>query len=91
MAEARPVICTGVGGVVSFVRDGENGLIVQKGDVEELASRIRGLLAAPDERRRLGHAALHDVREQYPLAPMVEETVAAYEGAGAAAPAAESE
>jgi glycosyltransferase involved in cell wall biosynthesis len=85
MAEARPVICTGVGGVVSFVRDGENGLLVQKGDLEELAARIRGLLAAPEERRRLGHAALHDVREKFALAPMVEETVAAYERAIAAA------
>ncbi len=85
MAEARPVICTGVGGVVSFVRDGENGLLVQKGDVGELATRILGLLSAPEERRRLGHAALHAVRERFPLSPMVEETVATYEKAITAA------
>jgi glycosyltransferase involved in cell wall biosynthesis len=79
MAEARAVVCTSVGGVLSFVRDGENGLLVPKGDVAELATRIRGLLQAPEERRRLGNAALHDVREQFPLHPMVEETVATYE------------
>src|SRR5262245_10942607 len=36
MAEARAVICTGVGGVLSFVRDGENGLLVPRGDVPAL-------------------------------------------------------
>jgi glycosyltransferase involved in cell wall biosynthesis len=92
MAEARPVVCTGVGGVLSFVRDGENGLLVQKGDPKELATRILGLLSAPEERRRLGRQGLHDVREQFPLHPMVEETVATYERAlEAAAPAAASE
>jgi len=89
MAEARPIVCTGVGGVLSVVRDGENGLLVARGDVEELASRIRGLLAAPEERKRLGRAALKDVREQFPLHPMIEETTATYERAIAAvAPAA---
>ncbi len=85
MAQARPVICTGVGGVLSFVRDAQNGLLVAKGDVAELASRIRGLLDAPEERRRLGRAALHDVREQFPLHAMVEATVATYERAITAA------
>ncbi len=80
MAQARAVICTGVGGVVSFVRDGENGLLVTRNDPDELAVRIGGLLAAPEERRRLGRAALHDVREQFPLHAMVEATLAAYDG-----------
>ncbi|MSR47126.1 MAG: glycosyltransferase family 1 protein [Planctomycetes bacterium] len=81
MAQARAVICTGVGGVLSFVRDGENGLLVGRADPDALAIRIGGLLAAPEERRRLGRAALHDVREQFPLHSMVEETLTAYEQA----------
>ena len=81
MAEARAVVCTGVGGVVSYVRDGENGVLVQKGDVAGLAQRIDALLRAPEERRRLGRNALHDVREQFSLHPMVEETAAVYDEA----------
>lgn len=88
MAQARAVVCTGVGGVVAFVRDGENGVLVPRGDAAELAGRIRGLLDAPAERRRLGHAALHDVREQFPLHAMAEETLGAYDEAAAAAGAA---
>lgn len=79
MAQARAVVCTGVGGVLSFVRDGENGLLVGRDDPDALAIRIGGLLAAPEERRRLGRAALHDVRQQFPLHTMVEETLAAYD------------
>lgn len=86
MAEARPVICTGVGGVLSFVRDGENGLLVPRGDVTALTQRILGLLKAPEERRRLGRQALHDVREGFSLHPMIERTVAVYERAAAEAP-----
>jgi glycosyltransferase involved in cell wall biosynthesis len=88
MAEARPVICTGVGGVLSFVRDGENGLLVPRGDVPALSQRILGLLGAPEERRRLGRQALHDVREGFALHPMVERTVEVYERAAAETPAA---
>ncbi len=88
MAQARAVICTGVGGVVSFVRDGQNGLLVPRGSVDELADRIRGLLDAPLERRRLGRTALRDVREQFPLHAMAEETLAAYAAATAALSAA---
>jgi glycosyltransferase involved in cell wall biosynthesis len=84
MAQARAVVCTGVGGVLSFVRDGENGLLVGRDDRDALAIRIGGLLSAPEERRRLGRAALHDVREQFPLHAMVEETLEAYSVAGAA-------
>jgi glycosyltransferase involved in cell wall biosynthesis len=87
MAEARPVICTGVGGVLSFVRDGENGLLVPRGDAAALAERILGLLGAPEERRRLGRQALHDVREGFALHPMVEQTVEVYERAAAETPA----
>jgi len=87
MAEARPVICTGVGGVLTFVQDGENGLLVPRGDVAALTQRILGLLGAPEERRRLGRQALHDVRESFALHPMIERTVEVYERAAAEAPA----
>ncbi len=90
MAQARAVICTGVGGVVAFVRDGENGLLVPRSSKDELAARIRGLLDAPQERRRLGRAALRDVREQFPLHAMAEETLATYARAAAALPASNS-
>lgn len=81
MAEARAVICTGVGGVLSFVRDGSNGLLVGRGDVAALTQRILGLLGAPEERRRLGRQALKDVREEFSLHPMIERTVEVYDRA----------
>lgn len=54
MASGRPVISTGVGGVVDFVRDGYNGLIVKSGDVETLAGRILELAEDGSRRKALG-------------------------------------
>jgi glycosyltransferase involved in cell wall biosynthesis len=41
LAVGTPVIATRTGGVAEVVRDGENGLIVEPGDVEALADAIR--------------------------------------------------
>jgi glycosyltransferase involved in cell wall biosynthesis len=86
MAEARPVIATGVGGVLSFLNDGENGLVVPRGDVDSIAEQIARLLENPDEARRLGREGFRYVREHYPLHRMVEQTQAAYDKALGHAP-----
>jgi glycosyltransferase involved in cell wall biosynthesis len=57
MALERPVIGTRGHGFSEFIEDGENGVLVGRGSVDELERALRMLLA--DERRRsaLGHAA----------------------------------
>ncbi|HUR67795.1 MAG TPA: glycosyltransferase family 4 protein [Candidatus Thermoplasmatota archaeon] len=50
----RPVVGSDVGGIPSFVRDGENGLLVPPGDVDALATAIRRLLRDGSLSRRLG-------------------------------------
>ena len=57
MAFGLPALATPVGGISDFVTTGENGLLVEPGDVEGLASSIRRLAADPGLRRRLGEAA----------------------------------
>ena len=81
MAQARPVICSGVGGVLTFIRDGENGLVVPRGDVPKLASKILFLLENPDEARRIAHEGFRTAREEYPLSAMVGGTLQAYDRA----------
>ena len=81
MAEARPVIATGVGGVLSFLRDGENGLLVPRGDVEALATAISDLLGDDERRDQLAREGFRNVRERFPLHTMVERTAAIYEQA----------
>ena len=57
MAGGLPVVATDVGGVASLVDDGVTGLLVEVGDVENLARMIGRLLANDDERAAFGAAA----------------------------------
>lgn len=79
MAQARPVICSGVGGVLTFIRDGENGLVVPRGDVPKLASKVLYLLENREEARRIAREGFRTVREEYPLSRMVSRTLQAYD------------
>lgn len=62
MACGLPVVVTDVGELGDVVREGENGYLVEVGDVETLTKRLDALLSDPELRRRLGEAARSDVR-----------------------------
>jgi glycogen synthase len=57
MALGRPVIGTRDHGFSEFMVDGDNGLLVGRGEVEELAAAIERLLDDAGLRARLGEAA----------------------------------
>jgi glycosyltransferase involved in cell wall biosynthesis len=59
------VIATNVGGNPELVRDGENGLLFEPGNAAELQNRLEMVLAAPDLRRALAHAARRTIEEGY--------------------------
>jgi glycosyltransferase involved in cell wall biosynthesis len=61
LAVGTPVIATAVGGVPEVVRDGENGLLVPRGDPAALAAAVRRFLDDPELRRRLSDAAAASV------------------------------
>src|ERR687897_2409034 len=48
LAAGRPVVATRVGGVPDVVRDGEDGFLVELGDVEELADAVKRLVEDAD-------------------------------------------
>lgn len=57
MALGRPVIGTSGHGFSEFIRDGENGLLVERGDVPALAQAVQRLLNDSTMCKRLGAAA----------------------------------
>ncbi|HYV16815.1 MAG TPA: GT4 family glycosyltransferase PelF [Conexibacter sp.] len=63
MAEARPVVATGVGGVPDVLRG--CGIVVPSGDVGGLATGITTLLNNPVFAERLGRRAFARVHERY--------------------------
>ncbi|MGH9475585.1 MAG: glycosyltransferase family 4 protein [Terriglobales bacterium] len=62
MAAGKPVIASAVGGVPNYVSDGRNGLLFKPEDPDDLAARLRILLADDQLRARLGAAGLDRVR-----------------------------
>jgi glycosyltransferase involved in cell wall biosynthesis len=65
MSYALPVITTPVGGIPSVVRDGENGIMVNAGNIPELTDRIRYLWQHPEVAERLGQAARRTVNQRF--------------------------
>jgi glycosyltransferase involved in cell wall biosynthesis len=61
-----PVITTAVGAIPDLVRDGENGLLVVPGNVDQLTAAIVRLATGHAERQRLGAQLKTDALEFHP-------------------------
>ncbi|MBU1693437.1 MAG: glycosyltransferase family 4 protein [Verrucomicrobia bacterium] len=65
MGLGKPVVVTRHPGTVDYIRDGENGFLVEPGDADGMARAVQMLLKDPGLRRRIGQQALEDVRRHY--------------------------
>lgn len=65
MAAGLAVVSTHSVGVSDCLRDGENGLLVQPGDVKALAEALARVIEDEDLRRRLAKAGLAECRRVY--------------------------
>jgi sugar transferase (PEP-CTERM/EpsH1 system associated) len=81
MASGLPVIATDVGGNGEAVLDGENGVIVQHGDSNKLASALRMLIENPELARRMGERGERRVAEHFSVEQMTAATEKIYEKA----------
>jgi glycosyltransferase involved in cell wall biosynthesis len=73
LAAGRPVVATRVGGVPDVVREGEDGFLVEPGDVDALADRLARLAADPELRKRLGAAGRARVVPRYSVERLVDD------------------
>ncbi len=67
MATSRPVLCTRVGGIPDVVQHGDNGLLVEAGDVDGLRAGIERLLREPQLAARLAARARTTVIERFDI------------------------
>ncbi len=68
MAYGCPIVTTSVGGIPELIQDGENGLLCEPANVDQLTAAMRRMMADPGLRRRLGEAARRSY-EQGPYQP----------------------
>lgn len=90
MASGLPCVSCHAVGVMDCLRDGENGLLVQPGDVPAQAAALRRLISDAELRRRLAEAALAECGRTYSWSAVGQQIMGIYEGLLGAAPRAAS-
>lgn len=65
MALERPVVCTGVGGVLDVVSDGVTGHLVPAHHPQAFAEKMLDLLNNPDKARQFAKAGYRRVQEEF--------------------------
>lgn len=88
MATGLPVITTRIPGAEELVEDGVSGLLVRPNRADEVATALRRLALAPEERQRIGAAARAKVVRDFDNSKNVREMAAALIEATASSPTA---
>ena len=65
MSHALPIVAAGIGALPDMVVDGNNGFLIQPGDIDGLAKALDTLLGDADMRARFGRASWKMARERY--------------------------
>jgi glycosyltransferase involved in cell wall biosynthesis len=78
MASGVPVVATNVCDNSYVVKEGETGFLVEVGDVEGMASRIKTLLCDDALRQEMGQKGVTWARKEFSMAKLVQETEGVY-------------
>jgi glycosyltransferase involved in cell wall biosynthesis len=78
MRAGLPVVASAVGGVAESVRDGVNGFLIPREDVEGLRQRLGQLLTDPSLRIRMGRSGREHYERNFTLEHTVRKTLAVY-------------
>ena len=81
MAFSRPVVATAAGGIPEAVEDGVTGRVVPVRDPAALADALVEVLTDADKAKAMGDAGRRRFEERFTAERMVDETLAAYDGA----------
>ena len=84
MRTGLPSVCYATDGVSDVLKDGDNGFLVDPGDVASFAERLVSLLSDEGLRRRLGAAAASSIGPEFDIDGMVRSQESLYETLAAA-------
>jgi glycosyltransferase involved in cell wall biosynthesis len=79
-AAGKPVIGSRVGGIPDLIEDGEDGLLFQPRDVEELSEKVAYLARRPKLVREMGRRARDKAERQYDPEVHYQKMMGVYEG-----------
>jgi len=78
MAYGKPIVASSVGGLKETLLNGKIGLLVEYGNAKDLADALTTLINSPEERTRLGNAALRELEDKYSWDVIAEKTLECY-------------
>jgi glycosyltransferase involved in cell wall biosynthesis len=79
MALETPVIATRIAGIPRLIRDGENGRLVEAGDVDGLASALDQLLRRSELRSQLARSGRTTIEQRYSFKTRMDRVRALYD------------
>jgi glycosyltransferase involved in cell wall biosynthesis len=87
MARARPIVATRVGGNPELISHDDNGVLVDRGDAQQMAAALVRLSANPNHGVHLGQRALAKFREHFMIEQMVGQYTSVYRHIAVRSPA----
>jgi glycosyltransferase involved in cell wall biosynthesis len=78
LAMGKPVVASRIGGISETVSDGETGVLVEPGNVHELAATIVNLARQPELRWRLGQNGRQKAERDFNALRIAEQAVSVY-------------
>lgn len=81
MFTGKPVVCSNIGGLPEIVDDGFTGLLVQPGNAEDLAKKIRYLWEQPALCKKMGNAGRQKAVREYSQEKYYERLMGVYQKA----------
>ncbi|MDZ7877824.1 MAG: glycosyltransferase family 4 protein [Saprospiraceae bacterium] len=79
MSIGLPIIASNVGGVSKQVKQGYNGFLVERKDIEDLTEKIKLLMNNPTLRREMGKNSRSLYENEFQLDKMVDKTLDVYQ------------
>jgi glycosyltransferase involved in cell wall biosynthesis len=78
MRSGLPVIASNVGGISELIQEGENGFLIERGNLEDLKVKMALLLDRADLREEMGLSGRRHYLNQFTLQRMIRETYEFY-------------
>ncbi len=73
-----PVIASRVGGIPNILDDNQNGVLVEKGNINEIQKALEDLIQNQTKRTELGEKLKEKVEKEFSLEQMLEKTIRLY-------------
>ena len=81
LAQGLPILASNLGSMAAIIKDGETGLLFEPGNAEDLATKVKWLLANPNECIRLGVNARQAYLDNYTAEENVRQLLGVYQKA----------